>query len=1136
MILCLTLLALQTPAAPAARVDWAAFLARHDLVWDRLPTRWGESAFIGNGRLGATIDAQGGVLGWTINRTDFVHDQSRYPIGRVVLKTAGTVQGGTVRLTLWDAEASGTVTTDRGEVRWRSLTAAQPSVIVIVLEGRGGEREGAVDLDWAPAEARPPRKVARKEAFAPEDLHPPPTVSRSRAEITSVQTFIGGGAHAESIVSSLPIPLSVPERGNAGDGLSSPSPEGRGGQGVRTKGAQVRTFYVSIGQGPTDREALAEARAATSEAARLGVARLTAAHRKWWHAYYPASFLTFPDARLEAYYWIQIYKLGSAMRPDGPILDLNGPWFNATPWPAIWWNLNIQLTYSPLFRANRLDLAESLFRHLDRNRQALIDNVPERLRDAAAAIGRSSGPDLVRPVDLATAQSDAAHEMGDLPWTLYYYWLHYRYQMDDRLLRERVYPLLKLAIGNYLAYVERGDDGRWHLPPTHSPELATVSDANYDLALLKWGLETLIASAERFGPAEPLLPRWRDVLANLAPFPTDSAGLMVGRGRPWQQSHRHYSHLLAIYPLRLVTPDRPDQRALIETSLATWERDISLFRGYSFTGGAAMHALLGHGDVALTRLNQYLDAPRYMEPNTFYAEAGPVIETPFSAATSIQELLLQDWGGALRVFPAVPSAWTEAAFDHLRADGAFLVSAVRHNGRTAWVRVESLAGQTCRLVVSDWDTGVVRASTGGAPAPRLTRTSAGEFVIDLSKGASVTLAPEVGTSLPGVTPVPLPPTPLRRPPWPALKDDLATVERRRVLTAADRYLGESPVTITAFPVPSGREAPEAGPHDFYSEGDYWWPDPANPGGPYVRRDGETNPDNFVAHRDAMRRLSVIVPALVAAYRITGDERYARQAAAHLRAWFVDERTRMNPNLLYGQAIKGVATGRGTGIIDTIHLVEVAQAAWVLERLGYLEGDVLAGTKDWFRRYLEWITTHQYGLDERKSSNNHAAAWALQVAAFARLVGDEAQLASMRRFFRETLIPEQMAADGSFPRELARTKPYGYSLFQLDVMAMVAEAASTPQDNLWTFMTSDGRGMRRALEFMYPFIKDKTTWPKPPDVMYHDAWPIRHPALFFGGRALHEPRYLALWQTLNPDPTIDEVIRNYPVRQPLLWVP
>src|SRR5438876_10133653 len=171
MILCLTLLTLQTPAAraaPVARVDWPVFLARHDLVWDRLPTRWGESAFIGNGRLGATIDAPGGVLGWTINRTDFVHDQSRFPIGRVVVKTTGPVQGGDARLTLWDAEASGTVTTDRGAVRWRSFTAAAPSVIVIVLEGGGGE--GHLDLDWLPAEPRPPRKVARKEAFAPDDL------------------------------------------------------------------------------------------------------------------------------------------------------------------------------------------------------------------------------------------------------------------------------------------------------------------------------------------------------------------------------------------------------------------------------------------------------------------------------------------------------------------------------------------------------------------------------------------------------------------------------------------------------------------------------------------------------------------------------------------------------------------------------------------------------------------------------------------------------------------------------------------------------------------------------------------------------------------------------------------------------
>jgi len=245
----------------------------------------------------------------------------------------------------------------------------------------------------------------------------------------------------------------------------------------------------------------------------------------------------------------------------------------------------------------------------------------------------------------------------------------------------------------------------------------------------------------------------------------------VGRGRPWQQSHRHYSHLLAIYPLRLITPDHPDQRALIETSLATWERDISLFRGYSFTGGAAMHAVLGHGDVAMTRLNQYLEAPRYVEPNTFYAEAGPVIETPLSAAASIQELFLQDWGGALRVFPAVPSGWADVAFDQLRADGAFLVSAVRRSGRTAWVRIESIAGERCRLVVPDWDTAVVRAHAG--PAPRVTNAGTGQFVLELVKGASVVLAPDAAAPLPDVDPVPLP---AGRNPFPILKHGLGTTQ------------------------------------------------------------------------------------------------------------------------------------------------------------------------------------------------------------------------------------------------------------------------------------------------------------------------------------------------------------------------
>jgi hypothetical protein len=136
------------------------------------------------------------------------------------------------------------------------------------------------------------------------------------------------------------------------------------------------------------------------------------------------------------------------------------------------------------------------------------------------------------------------------------------------------------------------------------------------------------------------------------------------------------------------------------------------------------------------------------------------------------------------------------------------------------------------------------------------------------------------------------------------KFDLAAIDRRRVLAAAERYLAEQPVTVTASSCP--RSA--GGQHDFFSEGDYWWPDPSNPEDPYIQRDGMTNPDNFVEHRRAMIRLSLIAPALAAAYKLTGKRAYAQHAARHLRAWFVDGATRMNANLQYAQAIKGRYTG------------------------------------------------------------------------------------------------------------------------------------------------------------------------------------------------------------------------------------
>lgn len=358
---------------------------------------------------------------------------------------------------------------------------------------------------------------------------------------------------------------------------------------------------------------------------------------------------------------------------------------------------------------------------------------------------------------------------------------------------------------------------------------------------------------------------------------------------------------------------------------------------------------------------------------------------------------------------------------------------------------------------------------------------------------------------------------------------VVSTDRERIMKAADNYLSAPPVTVTA----SHSDRSTGGPHDFYSEGDYWWPDPKNPGGPYIRRDGESNPANFNGHREAMIRLSLIVPALTAAWLLTRQKKYSDHADRHLSAWFVDPATKMNPNLEHAQAIFGVNKGRGIGIIDTLHLVEVARAATLLSNASALKtsGEV----RRWFSEYLEWMRTSKNGQEERDANNNHGTCWVLQAAEFARFTGNGEVVEWCRDRFRTALVPKQIAPDGSLPLELARTKPYSYSLFDMDVLCCLAQSASTPQENLWAFATPDGRGLKKMMEFMVPFIDDKSKWPFAHDVEHWDDFPVRNPALLFAGLAYDQPGYLGVWKRLNPDPTVPEVIRNFPVRQPLLWV-
>lgn len=362
-------------------------------------------------------------------------------------------------------------------------------------------------------------------------------------------------------------------------------------------------------------------------------------------------------------------------------------------------------------------------------------------------------------------------------------------------------------------------------------------------------------------------------------------------------------------------------------------------------------------------------------------------------------------------------------------------------------------------------------------------------------------------------------------------DSAVIVLRKQILEEAAQALKEEPVTVTAQSSP--RSA--GGKHDFFSEGDYWWPNPVSVDSPYIQRDGMTNPDNFTAHRLAMIRFSRIVGALASAYKITGDDKYVRAALKHCKAWFTDTTTLMNPSLTYAQAIKGRYTGRGIGIIDTIQLMEVVQGLLAMEEAKAMDKDALAGIRHWFAEYLKWLTTHPYGKDEMNAANNHGTCWVMQTACFAKFTDNKQLLTFCSDRYKNVLLPNQMAADGSFPQELRRTKPYGYSIFNLDAMTTICQLLSTKENDLWNYQTPDGRSIKKGIEFLSPMLADKSKWTLKPDVMYWNEWPVAQPSLLFGANAYNQQQWFGIWKSLNHSPQVEEVIRNLPVRHPLIWL-
>lgn len=682
-------------------IDWEQFLSQYDMHWDslttdpivptydgKLQTGYYAGALMGNGLIGTNFyKLKENIYRLNVGRSDVTEarqpynlfNSARLPIGYFTIQLCGQVKNEQMNLSLYNAITQGTFVTNKGSVSFKTYVHAEKNYIIFDTETTGEE----VNYEWnfVPQQAVSPRYCITGEApvgyLNKDRLSNPLPQRKEEGDIHLLVQKLVTDTTFQKVAKVYVIGWKEIKNGNK------------------------RRILATVTQENEEKDAIDSAKAIINEGINQEAVNLENSHKRWWHNFYKqAAFLSFPDNIVEKFYWTQYYKFASTGRPGKPIVDLQGVWPSwDTPWPTIWMNLNIQLTYSWQTKSNLGDFAQPLWNALWENRSNLERNVTDvRGQEEwfnTACLPRTATYDFHAPLNPAETVNANQYEVGNLTWTLFYYWQYCMAYGDTEQLTTRLFPLLKSAV-NLFFHIRISHNGKYSLPPTASPEYIQTNigtNTNYDLANLRWGLQTLIDIDTTYKINDPMLFQWKDFLVNLVDFPySPKTGFKISDKYEFTDTrHRHYSHLFMIYPYHLLDWENPDDYSKMELSVTRWVGN----QGYSRTAKAAMLSSKGDGDGALKQMEEYF---RYfLTPNTLYHENGPCMETPMAAVSTLHEFYMQDWGDKIRIFWGIPSSWRNASFINMRAKGAFLISAVREEGCTKLIQVKSEKGGICRL-------------------------------------------------------------------------------------------------------------------------------------------------------------------------------------------------------------------------------------------------------------------------------------------------------------------------------------------------------------------------------------------------------------------------------------------------------